>query len=581
VRRLADIADAAELAPIDLAFADLVSRIDSSSDSDLLARTAALVSRERRGGHACVDLDQWGGRALVGDGGSDVFPDAKSWRRSLQASPIVGTGDPVTPLVLDDAGRCYLHRYWSAERRLAGRILAVSADVLDDIDTASVTSLRSELFPPDPTETASSTNWQAAAADLVLRRRLAIVSGGPGTGKTTTVARILALLLTSNEHLRIELAAPTGKAAARLTESIRAQAPSLTVSPALRAVIAGLEARTIHRLLGYGGRGGEFRHDAARPLACDVVIVDEASMIDLLLMDALLDAIPPRARLVLVGDKDQLASVEAGFVYGDLCEASRAPGAHALSGVAVELAKNWRFRDRPGIGTLAAAVRDGDGARAIAALADPQLADATREERPSHVRDIVTLLADEIDAVVTADSPQAAVDALSRFRLLCAANRGPHGVETFNLLIERHLREHGHVSGGDWYRGRPVLVTANDYTVDLFNGDVGVCFPLPDGGMRVWFPSGEGALRPIVPASLPPHVTAWAMTIHKSQGSEFDRVVVVLPERDSPLLSRELVYTAVTRAREHVTIVGDTQTLCAAIERKATRVSGLRDRLGS
>jgi exodeoxyribonuclease V alpha subunit len=575
--RLADIAVAAELDPIDLAFADLIARLSGGRASDLLARTAALVSRERRSGHACVDLAQWAGLSLAVDGGDAAFPEVSSWRQELRNSPIVGTGDRVTPLVLDEAGRCYLHRYWSAERRLAARILAVSSDVLDDIDVESLASLRAELFPGDPTEPAGSTDRQAAAADLVLQRRFAIVSGGPGTGKTTTVARILALLLASNDRLRIELAAPTGKAAARLTESIRTQASGLPVSPTLRRVIAELEARTIHRLLGYGGRGGGFRHDSTRPLACDVVIVDEASMIDMLLMDALLDAIQSRTRLVLVGDKDQLASVEAGFVYGDLCEASRAPAAQALRGIAVELTKNWRFRDRPGIGTLAAAVREGDGVRALDALADPRLGDATRAELDTH--EIISLVEADIDAVVTADGPDAAFAALSRFRLLCATNRGPHGVDTFNLLIERHLHERGERGAGDWYRGRPVLVTENDYTVDLFNGDVGVCFPLPAGGMRVWFPSSGGGLRAIVPASLPSHVTAWAMTVHKSQGSEFDRVVVVLPERGSPLLSRELVYTAVTRARRQLTIVGTEQVLCAAIAREFRRASGLRDHL--
>ena len=302
-------------------------------------------------------------------------------------------------------------------------------------------------------------------------------------------------------------------------------------------------------------------------------------MIDLLLMDSLLDAIPPHARLVLVGDKDQLASVEAGFVYGDLCEASQAPDSRALHGVAVELKQNWRFRDHPGIEAVAAAVRAGDGAQAVAALADPLLADATRLDPPADVREIVRRLDDELAAVVGAASIEDALAALTRFRLLCATNRGPYGVETFNHAIERHLREHGRVSGGDWYRGRPVLVTANDYTVDLFNGDVGVCFPDTENRMRVWFAGADRNLRAIVPASLPPHVTAWAMTVHKSQGSEFDRVIVVLPERDSPMLSRELVYTAVTRAREHVTILGSERTLTAAIERKASRASGLRDRL--
>jgi exodeoxyribonuclease V alpha subunit len=579
--RLADIAVDAELEPIDLAFADLIARLATPRDGDLLARTAALVSRELRSGHACVDLAEWAGRGLATGGAADAFPEREAWRRALRDSTLIGTGELVTPLVLDDAGRCYLHRYWNAERRLAARILAVCGDVLDDVDLAGVAPRLAELFPRDPAAAQvapESPDWQAEAAKLVLRRRLAIVSGGPGTGKTTTVARILALLLASKRELRIELAAPTGKAAARLTESIRAQASALPVDAELRRIIGELEARTIHRLLGYGGRGGRFRHDSARPLACDVVIVDEASMIDLLLMDSLLDAIPPHARLVLVGDKDQLASVDAGFVYGDLCEASQAAG--TLRGVAVELKRNWRFRERPGIEALAAAVRAGDGGAAVAALADPLLTDATRVDPPADARAIVRQLDDEIAAVVTAAHAEDALAALARFRLLCATNRGPYGVETLNHAIERHLREHGLVGGGDWYRGRPVLVTANDYNVGLFNGDVGVCFPDADRRMRVWFPATDGTLRAIVPASLPPHVTAWAMTVHKSQGSEFDRVIVLLPpERDSPLLSRELVYTAVTRARERVTILGTERTLCAAIERTASRASGLRARL--
>lgn len=577
--RLDDIAVAAELEPIDLAFADLVSRIGGADDDGLLARTAALVSRERRSGHSCIDLVQWAGLSLAPGVGADAFPAAASWRDALRASPLVGTGDPPTPLVLDEAGRCYLYRYWNAERRLAERILAVASDAVVDLDVASLAPLHARLFPHDPNEPAGAIDGQAAAANLVLRRRLAIVSGGPGTGKTTTVARILALLLTGKEGLRVELAAPTGKAAARLTESIRAQAGSLAAAPAVQATIGALEARTIHRLLGYGGRSGRFHHDATRPLACDVVIVDEASMIDLMLMDALLDAISPHARLVLVGDKDQLASVEAGFVYGDLCEASRAADSGALSGVAVELTKNWRFRDRPGIGGLAAAVRDGDAAGAVGILADPQSSEVARVEPAGDARSVVALLERELAAVVAAASADEAIAALSRFRLLCATNRGPYGVETFNLLIERRLREQGTIGSGDWYRGRPVLVTANDYGVDLFNGDVGVCFPDDAGRMRAWFPASEGGLRGIVPANLPPHVTAWAMTVHKSQGSEFDRVTVVLPEHDSPLLSRELVYTAVTRAREHLTLVSTERTLCASIARNAARVSGLRARL--
>ena len=259
--RLADIAVDAELEPIDLALADLIARLAAPRDGDLLARTAALVSRELRSGHACVDLAEWAGRGLVTGGAVDAFPERETWRRALRDSALVGNGELVTPLVLDDADRCYLHRYWNAERRLAARILAVCGDVLDDVDLPGVAPRLAELFPQDPAAARGapeSPDWQAEAARLVLRRRLAIVSGGPGTGKTTTVARILALLLAVKRDLRIELAAPTGKAAARLTESIRAQASALPVDVELRRIIGELEARTIHRLLGYGGGGGRF-----------------------------------------------------------------------------------------------------------------------------------------------------------------------------------------------------------------------------------------------------------------------------------------------------------------------------------
>jgi exodeoxyribonuclease V alpha subunit len=623
VSELERIAEAAELAPIDLRFADLVARLaDGDEARDLLARTAALVSRERGRGHSCVELSRWAGAGLAGRAGTDsagreaggrlaagdggLFPPLDAWLRALRATSLVGDGSAPTPLVLDAAGRCYLHRYWRAERRIAELARSYAASRCDDADPAALAARFRRLFPAS----ADGNDRQAVAAAAVVRNRITIVSGGPGTGKTSTVAKILALLASAQPRLHVELAAPTGKAAARLTQSVRTQAADLPVDTAVRERIAALEARTIHRLLGVAPGAARFRRRAGRRLVCDLLVVDEASMIDLLLMDALLAAAPPHARILLVGDKDQLASVEAGFVFGDLCEAAARGGSWSasfadhyriLSGRdlprssaaaggegerpaglrdnAVELTVGWRFRDRPGIERLAAAIRQSDADAALRVLDDESAADARRCELPADAKSVVRETFESIASVAAAATPAEALERLGRVRMLCATNRGPWSVATLNLLVERELRERGHAASDErWYRGRPILVTQNDYGLDLFNGDVGVCHPDGDGRMRAWFPSA-GGVRAIAPAKLPDHVTAWAMTVHKSQGSEFDRVVFVMPERDSPLLTRELLYTAVTRARTHVTVYASAVTLRAAIARRAERTSGLRDLL--
>jgi exodeoxyribonuclease V alpha subunit len=559
------------LAPIDLALARMIERLAASDDGVTLGRTAALVSRERRSGHPCIELARWAERPLVEGDADSTLPSLRDWRRALEASALVGDGGSPTPLVLDSAGRCYLHRYWAAERRVAAR--ASEAAALSSMSSARSTQALVKLFP---TPAAGKADRQAEAARAVLRAKLTLVSGGPGTGKTTTIARVIAILLAHDDALEIALAAPTGKAAARLTESLREQAARLDLAPAMRERIGALEARTIHRLLGFSARTGGYRYDATHTLPCDVLIVDEASMVDLLAMDAIFSALPERARLVLVGDKDQLASVDAGFVFGDLCDA--APTS-ALRDCAVELDVSWRFREQLGIAALAAAVRAGDGKRALAAL-DGKRPDARLVPLEKDPTKIVDALASAVDAVVDAATAEDALAALSGFRLLTPLRLGPHGVESLNRLVERGIADRGHAKSGEWYVGRPVLVTRNDYDVELYNGDVGVAFPDETGTLKVWF-RAAGGLRAFGTGRRPPHETAWAMTVHKSQGSELDDVVFVLPERDSPLLTRELVYTAVTRARKSVTIYGEAATLVAAVERKSERVSGLRDLLAS
>lgn len=569
--RFADIAGAAGLDPIDVALADLVARLAGDSNATMLGATAALVSRERRSGHPCIELARWAGRPLADGDGSTSFPSLLEWRGVLRSSALVGNGSAPSPLVVD-RGRCYLHRYWAAEQRVAERVHG--AATLAPIEGANVDATFARLFP---TPKDGSTDRQADAARAVLRSKLTLLSGGPGTGKTTTVARILALLLAHDDTLECVLAAPTGKAAARLSESLREQAVRLDVPEALREKLTTIEARTIHRVLGFSPRTGKFRYDAEKPLPCDVLVVDEASMVDLLQMDALLGAVPQHARILLVGDKDQLASVEAGFVFGDLCEIA---SSSALRDGAVELDVSWRFKSQPGIAALAEAVRAGDAARAVAAV-DGAHGDARLVPLPADPTEMIHALASVVDSVVEATTPAAALAALASFRVLTPTRRGPHGVEALNRLVEREIVERGHSKNGDWYVGRPVLVTQNDYDVELFNGDIGVAFPDDEtASLRVWFPAA-GGLRSIAPGKLPPHETAWAMTVHKSQGSEFDSVMFVLPERESPMLSRELVYTAVTRARRILTVYGAAATLAAAVERKSERVSGLRDLLAS
>jgi exodeoxyribonuclease V alpha subunit len=584
------------LSALDVAFARFVAHAGGEVPELVLA--AALVSRHVERGHACVDLSALAGRVVLpgDDDGPDpgapvVAPSLARWRAVLEASPAVG---PDRPLILDGAGRLYLARYWQHEQALA-RSLRARASWNPPVDEARLRNDLARLFPrggvvPD---------WQKIAAAVAVLRGLCVVSGGPGTGKTSTVVRVLALLAGQSETaLRIGLAAPTGKAAARLQEAIRAARAALPIDERLRARIPD-DAATIHRLLGARRDSSRPRRDAAHPLALDVLVVDEASMVDLALMSRLVAALPPAARLVLLGDRDQLASVEAGAVLGDVC--GPAPGFSAAFRARVErlvgaslpvtasvpspladsivlLTRSHRFRAESGIGRLAAAVNRGAGAEALAVLDDPAIADVGRAEG-----DAETLFgaaragyAAYHARILAGATPVEAFAAFRGFRVLCAHRRGPGGAEMLNARLSEVLG-----ARGDWYPGRPVLVTENDYALRLFNGDVGIALPDPEaaGRLRVYFEGDAGRLRRIPPSRLPPHETTYAMTIHKSQGSEFGRVLLVLPPQDSRLLTRELLYTGITRAGEAVTLWGDELVLGAAIARGLRRSSGLRDAL--
>jgi exodeoxyribonuclease V alpha subunit len=426
-----------------------------------------------------------------------------------------------------------------------------------------------------------------------------VISGGPGTGKTSTVVKILALIVEQAraqarmaEPPRILLLAPTGKAAARLSEAIKRAKGTLQATAAVRDAIPD-EASTIHRALGtFGGHAQRFRHHRDAPLAADVIVVDEASMVDLALMARLFEAVPTDARVILLGDKDQLASVEAGAVLGDICGAGLD---HTRAGpIAASIAlltRSYRYGPESGIGKLAQAINQAQPERVLGLLRDPGVADVALVEHAAGgalPEGLWKAAVAGFRPLLEASSAVEKLRALDGFAVLCAHRRGPHGQLAVNQRIEAALRAAGLApAGADRYPGRPVIVTQNDYQARLFNGEVGVLLhdaqPAADGSgtrrLAAHFAAADGGVRAIAASRLPPHESAYALSVHKSQGSEFDEIAVVLPPEGSPVLSRELLYTAVTRARKRVTIHGSAQIVTLCVQRTVRRASGLRDAL--
>ncbi len=554
------------------------------SDHDTVEAAAQAVVMAERSGHACVPLAEL--RA------AGIDPDR------LVASGLVGQTSVIRhpasgalPLVLD-LDRLYLHRLHDYESRLASRLNGW----LTRPDLALEESVLAEVLEQAGMKPATGeTDWQALAVEAGCRRPFAIISGGPGTGKTRTAAVLLHALGRLNPGLRIALAAPTGKAAARLQESIEHTRQGLWKNaPAPSPASTGEEgqsgealpnssATTLHRLLGASADGRRFRHGPENLLPHDLVVVDEASMVDLAMMCRLVTALKPAARLVLLGDKDQLASVDAGYVLGDICDAVGVNPTGPAIPTAVELQRNFRFGADSAIGRIAALVRTGEAPAVLAALNELEGKADVAWKTPRSDRELRPLLGDLFDQRLQsrfqAASAEMAVKAAARFQILCAVRRGAFGVEGINQAIEARLEQSGlRRAGQTWYPGRQILVTANDPQQGLFNGDLGVVWPDDRGQLRVWFGSGPG-LRAFSPAQLPPHGTAFAITVHKSQGSEFDEVLVVLPPGDSPVCTRELVYTGLTRAKRKAELWATETGLAEAVGRRVRRASGLGDRL--
>ena len=557
--REAGVLDAAE---VHIA-SSLASRVGESRPHVVLALALAVAAP--RSGHVALDPEH--ARESAMREAERVDDDARAtvaalawpvetaaWLREVQDSPL-------TPDVLRvEHGLIYLRRFHDLEISVADRLIALASEPTSAPEAIDDLSERMHLD-----------DGQRQAVRTCLASRLGVLVGGPGTGKTRTVATILAALLRDEGATpRIALAAPTGKAAARMGESIANAAALLEKSdPDLADSMRQIRPSTVHRLLGVRRGSAAFRHNASDPLHHDVVIIDEASMMSLPLSASLLEALSASTRLILVGDPDQLASVEAGSVLADLV-AARGP----ISSCVAELTANHRFDAGSAIGELAAAVRRGDVEGTRRALDTG--GGASLHSSGSTARSIVEPVALAMRQAALAGDQTLAAEQLDSVRVLCAHRRGPAGVARWNSLVESWL---GDVRPFSDYAGRPVMVTVNDAPRRLFNGDIGVVVEQPEtGALEVVIPDGE-SIRHVPRVHLGRVETVHALTIHKSQGSEFDRVVVVLPSADSLLATRELLYTAITRARSSVTLIGSLDAVLAAVSRPTRRASGLRARL--
>ncbi len=631
------------------------------TNGDRAAGTAAiLLARHLDGGDACVDLEALAEedlRILAYRG----FEDPAAWRREIEASPLVGrprpgpppssnpgeTGDPAgtpgddyRPMILD-RNRLYFQKYFEYEVFVARGITSLLHAPRREMSRRTA-ELFCSLFAPGPGPRAGSpgTDWQAVAAFAAFRNPFTIISGGPGTGKTFTLVKIIALLLhegieEQGRDPRIAVAAPTGKAASRMNEAIRQATAALRgLPPRVRERMAELQGQTLHRLLGYHPRARRFRHGRENPLDLDALFIDEASMIDLELMAAVLAALDPDTQLVLLGDKDQLFSVEAGAVLGDLGRVageialspglvegfnrlglSSLPGPSSaslpvppvLADTVVVLRRNYRAGGASGLVALIEAVNRGEPGipGRIKGGTFPGIGWIDCRT-PRELEEVIERsIAPKYARYTTERNPRAAMEALFSLSVLSPLKGTAFGVRALNALIEAAMRRQGWIRdrGALFYHDRPVMIIRNDYRLELFNGEVGLIRDLTPGTgegkeYRALFPASQGrvpakeevrihgdedravpGVRGLPPALLPEHETAFAMTVHKSQGSEFEEIVLVLPPEDSPLLTRELLYTALSRSRDGATIVGTEEIFERAVSRRTRRASGLARRI--
>ena len=581
-----------ELNYLDIYFAEFMADLAGTSDS-IVVNTFANLSRAQSNQHSCLDL-------------SDQ-PDIQDKLRALACVTVVNPAGntPVhTPLVLsqedpsgargadsadpDSTCRLYLQRYHQYESNIAQQLVSRNQLINDGKDYISILN---ELFPE---VTDGTVNWQKIAAFQSVTRNLTVITGGPGTGKTSTVVRILAALLSQNQQLKIRLAAPTGKAAARLNESIKA---SLTTIPERAARLIPTDVSTIHRLLGMRANGYSYKHHKHNRILTDLLVLDEVSMIDLSMLDRVLNAIAPETRLILLGDPDQLPSVDSGSIMSDLArlgvdydaaftalikqrfsiqlpsQATRPP--HKLTNAICHLQKSYRFADDKGIGAFSQVIR---GSGRVDFTSNKQVRYVTDYTPASLVRDMLEQYQPYLKAVKSNLSAIELLKAFDNFRVLVPLREGSYGVESLNSALEALIQP---AIDNSFYHGKPIIITRNDYNLRLFNGDVGICVENHLGDIEVAFRGEDGTINCYLASRLPPFEPCFVMTVHKAQGSEFDHVSLVLP-RDGggseDLLTRELIYTGVTRARSHVDVYATKDLLMASITSKSFRFGGLTER---
>lgn len=559
-------------------FAEFICRQSSSTIDEQPALYAALLSNENQSGSACIALDEFVGQPLFSSRNLD--PDSvprgievNSLRNSLIDNHCFGEAEGLTPIIID-GNRLYLNRFWNYEKSVSEKILARLNS--DEHAQASIATQFDLQFSGSPGE-----HDQKVAISMAAAKTFSVISGGPGSGKTTTVIKILSCLITQQKDIRIALAAPTGKAAARMVESIRSRIDDLDIDDGIRALIPQ-QASTIHRLLGYRHNGYFYNRDSRLPYDC--IVIDEASMVDLTLCYHLFQALRNDARIILLGDRDQLSSVAAGNVLGDITGHGQpdSPKKPLIADAIALLGHSYRFSSDSGIAELATFVNEGQSAKACDLLgherSDIYWYDYAEEQLQA---ELLEYILENCQTVFASTSVEAALHSFARFRVLSATNQGPLGVDQLNRLISSQLLLRNNQPLLDYYQGLPVMITRNHHDFGLYNGDTGILWDQGDGLKACFYASGSDEIRRFTLNRLADLKPAWVTTVHKSQGSEFNSVVLILPDDSaSAVLSRELVYTAITRAKEKFVMQATAEVFTCAVDTLTKRHSGLAERLG-